>query len=172
MTASLESAWTPMFVGIDVAKTSWDVHLLPSEEAMKLVAGEKGLSQLRTALAPLGSCLVVMEASGGYERELAAELVAAGHRVAVVNPRQVRDFARGLGQLAKTDAIDARILAEFARMVGPRPLDKLPEKQTPSWRVAGSSLSCGRWRRTGLARRPLRRRRRASRAFSTRFANS
>lgn len=129
MTASLESACTPAFVGIDVAKASWDVHLLPSEEAMKLVAGEQGLSQLRTALAPLGSCLIVMEASGGYERELAAELVAAGHRVAVVNPRQVRDFARGLGQLAKTDAIDARILAEFARMVGPRPLDKLPEKQ-------------------------------------------
>jgi transposase len=129
MTASPASATTPVFVGIDVAKKSWDVHLLPAGKSMRLAAGESGLSELRTALAPWGVCHVVMEASGGYERELAAELVAAGHRVAVVNPRQVRDFARGLGQLAKTDAIDARILAEFARVVRPRPLEKLPEKQ-------------------------------------------
>jgi transposase len=111
MTASPASTPAPVFVGIDVAKRSWDVHLLPTEKSMQLAADESSLQQLRAALAPLGSCLVVMEASGGYERELAAELVAAGHRVAVVNPRQVRDFARGLGQLAKTDAIDARILA-------------------------------------------------------------
>lgn len=129
MTASAENASSPVFVGIDVAKKSWDVHLLPSGKSLTLLAGEAGLSELRTALAPCGSCLVVMEASGGYERELAAELVAAGHRVAVVNPRQVRDFARGLGRLAKTDSIDALVLAQFARLVQPRPLEKLPEKQ-------------------------------------------
>jgi len=127
MTASAESA--SVFVGIDVAKKSWDVHLLPSEARMKLAADEAGVLELGTALASLGSCLIVMEASGGYERELAAELVAAGHRVAVVNPRQVRDFARGLGQMAKTDPIDARVLAQFARLVNPRPLEKRPAQQ-------------------------------------------
>ena len=97
---------------------------------MALGAGQAGLSKLRAELAPLGSCLIVLEASGGYERQLAAELVAAGHHVAVVNPRQVRDFASGLGKLAKTDSIDARVLARFAEVVQPRPLAKLPEKQT------------------------------------------
>jgi transposase len=129
MTASIENASSRVFVGIDVAKKSWDAHLLPSEKSMSLVAGESGLSKLRAELAPLGSCLIVLEASGGYERELAAELVAAGHRVAVVNPRQVRDFARGLGKLAKTDRIDAHVLAQFAQLVQPRPLDKLPAQQ-------------------------------------------
>ncbi len=129
MTASTENAPSRIFVGVDVAKKSWDVHLLPVGKSMKLVADEAGLSKLRTELATLGSCLVVMEASGGYERELAADLVAAGHEVAVVNPRQVRDFARGMGYLAKTDPLDARVLARFAEVVGPRPLQKLPEKQ-------------------------------------------
>jgi transposase len=129
MTASTPSSLSPVFVGIDVAKKSWDVHLLPAGNSMTLAADESGLSKLRAELAPLGPCLIVMEASGGYERELAAELVAAGHRVAVVNPRQVRDFARGVGKLAKTDRIDARVLAQFARVVQPRPLEKLPEKQ-------------------------------------------
>jgi len=129
MTTSPENASSRIFVGIDVAKKSWDVHLLPAGKSMKLVAGESGLSKLRTELATLGSCLVVMEASGGYERELAADLVAAGHEVAVVNPRQVRDFARGVGKLAKTDPLDAAVLARFAQVVHPRPLEKLPEKQ-------------------------------------------
>lgn len=129
MTAYAENAASRVFVGIDVAKKSWDVHLLPSEKSMSLVAGESGLSKLRQELAPLGPCLIVLEASGGYERELAADLIVAGHHVAVVNPRQVRDFARGMGKLAKTDRIDARVLAQFAGVVGPRPLEKLPEKQ-------------------------------------------
>jgi transposase len=129
MTASTENASSRVFVGVDVAKKSWDVHLLPAGKSLKLVAGESGLSKLRTELATLGPSLVVMEASGGYERELAAELVAAGHEVAVVNPRQVRDFARGMGYLAKTDPLDARVLAQFAQVVGPRPLQKLPAKQ-------------------------------------------
>jgi transposase len=129
MTASVEKAAPQVFVGVDVAKKSWDVRLLPSEKSMTLVAGESALAELRKELAPLDGCLIVMEASGGYERELAAELIAAGHDVAVVNPRQVRDFARGVGKLAKTDPIDARVLAQFAQVVRPRPLEKLPEKQ-------------------------------------------
>ena len=71
-----------------------------------------------------------MEATGGLERRLAAELIGAGHRVAVVNPRQVRDFARGSGKLAKTDRIDALILARFALQVQPRLAEKTSEKQT------------------------------------------
>jgi transposase len=129
MTASSENAPPRVFVGIDVAKKSWDVHLLPSGESMSLVAGEAGLSKLRDQLAKFGSCLIVLEASGGYERELAAELTIDGHDVAVVNPRQVRDFARGMGYLAKTDRIDAHVLSQFALVVRPRPLEKLPEKQ-------------------------------------------
>jgi transposase len=71
----------------------------------------------------------VLEATGGLERRLAGELLEAGHQVAVVNPRQVRDFARGTGQLAKTDRIDARILARFGAQVSLRSLEKSSEKQ-------------------------------------------
>ena len=133
------SVQTPsrVFVGIDVSKKTWDVHLLPSGKAMSLTADETGLTQLRTELAPLGKCLIVMEATGGYERSLAAHLLDAGHDVAVANPRQVRDFARGLGQLAKTDRIDARMIAEYARLAQPRPLEKMPEKQAELAELVG-----------------------------------
>lgn len=133
------SVQTPsrVFVGIDVSKKTWDVHLLPSGKAMSLAADETGLAQLRTVLAPWGRCFVVMEATGGYERSLAAHLLEAGHDVAVANPRQVRDFARGLGQLAKTDRIDARMIAEYARLAQPRPLEKLPEKQAELAELVG-----------------------------------
>jgi transposase len=76
-----------------------------------------------------GSCLIVVEATGGYQRRVVAELVAAGHRVAVVNPRQVRDFARGLGILAKTDRLDALVIARFGQHVRPRTIAQRPEKQ-------------------------------------------
>lgn len=117
------------FVGIDVAKGSWDVFLLPSRQKLKCAADETGLEKLLTALRPIGSCLIVVEASGGYERRLAAELMDAGHQVARVNPRQVRDFARSLGRLAKTDSIDAEVLATFAEKIQPRPSEKQPENQ-------------------------------------------
>jgi transposase len=96
---------------------------------MSLSADPKGLERLRECLQPTGRCLVVVEATGGYERRLVAELIDAGHDVARVNPRQVRDFARSLGQLAKTDRIDARVLALFAEKVQPRPCEKVPENQ-------------------------------------------
>ena len=72
------------------------------------------------ALPPAGQCLVVVEATGGYQRTVVAELVAAGHRLAVVNPRQVRDFARGLGLLAKTDRLDAQVIARFGQQASTR----------------------------------------------------
>jgi transposase len=76
-----------------------------------------------------GTCLLVLEATGGYERTLASELVAAGHAASVVNARQVRDFAKALGLLAKTDRIDAGVIARFAQQVQPRPLAESHEKQ-------------------------------------------
>lgn len=118
-----------MFVGIDVSKKQWDVCLLPKGQSCKFTADEVGLGRLRDLLRPLGRCLIVVEASGGYEQRLAAELIEAGHDVARVNPRQVRDFARSLGRLAKTDRIDAHVLALYAEKIQPRPCEKVSEKQ-------------------------------------------
>jgi len=117
------------FVGIDVSKRHWDVCLLSSGKPIRLPADGDGLERLRELLRPRGRCLVVVEASGGYEQRLVAELIDAGHDVARVNPRQVRDFARSLGKLAKTDRIDAGVLALFAEKVRPRPCEKVPENQ-------------------------------------------
>ena len=103
-------------VGIDVAKAHVDVAVLgcPSSIAQRFDNEAEAHSALAAALKPLGVALVVMEATGGYEAALACALQAAGLPVAVVNPRQVRDFAKSMGRLAKTDRIDARMLAEFA----------------------------------------------------------
>jgi transposase len=127
MDASQTKATT--FVGIDVSKKHWDVCVLPSGQIARFSADNKGLERLRELLQPHGRCLIVVEASGGYEQRLIAELIDVGHDVARVNPRQVRDFARALGQLAKTDRIDARMLALFAEKVQPRPCEKVPENQ-------------------------------------------
>jgi len=117
------------FVGIDVAKSSLDVCLLPEGRTVSLLYDQSGLKELHRQLPPSGTCLIVIEATGGYQRLLVADLVDAGHRVAVVNPRQVRDFARGLGILAKTDRIDASVIARFGQHVRPRTVAKTPEKQ-------------------------------------------
>jgi transposase len=118
-----------VFVGIDVAKHSFDVAVGPGEQIVSLSYDDEGLSQLWKRLEPLGTCAVVLEATGGLERRLAAELLEAGHKVAIVNPRQVRDFARGTGQLAKTDRLDALLLARFAQQVQPRTVEKTSEQQ-------------------------------------------
>jgi transposase len=117
------------FVGVDVAKHSLDVCLLPEGRTFSLVYDQDGLQQLRSQLPAPGTCLIVVEATGGYERRLVADLLDAGHLVAVVNPRQVRDFARGVGILAKTDRIDASVIARFGQSVRPRTVAKTPEKQ-------------------------------------------
>lgn len=116
-------------VGIDVAKDSLDVCLLPTERAFTVTNDPQGFRQLIVELPVAGSCLVVLEATGGYQRRVVAALLAAGHRVAVVNPRQVRDFARGLGILAKTDRLDARVIARFGQHTAPRPIEIGSEKQ-------------------------------------------
>jgi transposase len=104
-------------VGIDVAKTHVDVSMLGAASGDQRFANDaEGHSALLAAL-PAGVALVVMEATGGYEAALACALQAAGLPVAVVNPRQARDFAKAMGRLAKTDRIDAKVLAEFAAVL-------------------------------------------------------
>lgn len=109
------------FVGIDVSKGSLDVFADPPCDHLPRQSGydDAALKALCDAVARLAATLVVMEASGGLEQRAACELAARGVPLAVVNPRQVRNFARASGELAKTDAIDARILCAFARAIRP-----------------------------------------------------
>ncbi|SPD44020.1 IS110 family transposase [Cupriavidus taiwanensis] len=105
-------------VGIDVAKAHVDVCVLGANRDTQQFANDaEGHSALAATLQPLGIGLVVMEATGGYEAALVCALQAAGQPVAVINPRQARDFAKSMGRLAKTDAIDARMLAELASVL-------------------------------------------------------
>jgi len=109
------------FVGIDVSKSWVDVHVRPDGIAFRCANGSEGLAELVRRLRPLTPLLIVMEASGGYESLVAVSLAEAGLSAAIVNPRQTRKFAEALGQLAKTDAIDARVIAHFAEAVRPTP---------------------------------------------------
>lgn len=110
------------FIGIDVGKTRLDVHVLPQATSFAVANDEPGLEELSARLAGYGgSCLVVLEATGGLQERAAARLAAAGLAVAVVNPRQVRDLARATGRLAKTDRLDAQAIAQFAAVVEPPP---------------------------------------------------
>ncbi len=113
-----------VFIGIDIAKDTIDISVLPSGESWTVGTTPTELQETVDRLAALKPTNIVMEATGGYETRLAASLATAGLPVAVVNPRQVRDFARALGILAKTDAIDAHVLALFSEKVQPecRPL--------------------------------------------------
>jgi transposase len=108
-------------VGIDVSKGTLDVAVRPGGERRREANDPAGLAQVVRHLRRLGPALVVCEATGGWERPLAAALGAARLPVAVVNPRQVRDFAKSTGRLAKTDALDADVLARFAEAVKPEP---------------------------------------------------
>jgi transposase len=118
-----------VWVGIDIAKRHFDVAVWPGGQTCRLTYDDEGLAQLLKWLKQWDRCFLVLEATGGLERRVAGELIEAGHAVAVVNPRQVRDFARGQGQLAKTDRIDALVLAHFAQQVQPRVTEKTSEKQ-------------------------------------------
>jgi len=118
-----------MFVGIDVAKDRLDGHVRPTGAVFTTARDSAGLEQLVARLAALGPTLIVLEATGGFEVTVAAALAAAGLPLAVVNPRQIRSFARALGQQAKTDALDAEIIARFAEAVRPTPRP-LPDDQT------------------------------------------
>jgi transposase len=109
------------FVGVDVSKGTLDVAERPGGKRWTEANDEAGCAKAVQIIARLKPTLVVMEATGGYQAPLAAELADAGIPVAVVNPRQVRDFAKSTGALAKTDALDAHILAHFAEAIRPTP---------------------------------------------------
>ena len=109
------------FCGIDVSERRLDVHLLPDGSSTGFAHDSAGIGRLVAWLASRERSLVVVEATGGLERALVAALGRAGVAAAVVNPRQVRDFARAAGLLAKTDRLDARILALFAERMRPEP---------------------------------------------------
>ena len=113
-----------IFVGIDVAKVQVDVAARPTDDRWTVSNDDAGISQLASRLKDIEPTLVLLEASGGLELPLVAALATEEIPVVVVNPRQVRDFARATGKLAKTDSLDAAVLAHFAEAVGPpvRPL--------------------------------------------------
>lgn len=119
---------TPVFVGIDVSKARLDVAVRP-EGRFSVVHDELGLAELVTKLQAVMPTLIVLEATGGMELPLTSALALVGLPIVVVNPRQVRDFAKATGQLAKTDAIDAHVLARFAEVIRPEPRP-LPDEQT------------------------------------------
>jgi transposase len=124
----------PCFVGIDVAKAQLDIAVRPSGERWAVSNDAEGVVTLVEQLQPLHPTLIVLEATGGLERVATAALATAGLPVVVVNPRQARDFARATGQLAKTDALDARALAHFADVIRPT-LRPLPDAQTQELRA-------------------------------------
>lgn len=110
---------TPQWIGIDVAKTQLDVAVGAEGESWSFANDDAGIEALLTKLRGRNCGLVVLEATGGFEVPVVSALAAAGIPVVVANPRQVRNFARATGQLAKTDRLDARILALFAERVRP-----------------------------------------------------
>ena len=112
------------FVGIDVSKATLEVGVLPQETFWSSANDDAGRADVVARLREMAPTLIVLEATGGYEAVIAAQLAAAGLPVVVVNPRQVRDFAKACGKLAKTDRIDARVLALYAKTMRPevRPL--------------------------------------------------
>lgn len=116
------------FVGIDVSKEHLDVALLPSAAQRRVTNDEAGITELAQWLLQSEPELIVMEATGGYQSGCVAALAQAGLPVVVVNPRQVRDFAKATGKLAKTDKIDAEVLALFAERVRPE-MRPLPDAQ-------------------------------------------
>ena len=108
------------FVGIDVSKSTLDVCIEPAVQTLHVAYDEAGIKQIVLRLKEVNPTLIVMEATGGLEVRIATELASQGLPVAVINPRQARDFAKATGQLAKTDKVDAAMLAAFAQAIRPQ----------------------------------------------------
>ena len=124
---------TDRFIGIDVSKDKLDVAVYPTIEQFTFGNDQTGIDQLLQRLRTLHPALIVFESTGGYELTAATTLFAAGLPVVIINARQVRDFAKSIGKLAKTDAIDAGVIAQFASAIKPdlRPLkDELTKELT------------------------------------------
>jgi transposase len=116
-----------VFIGVDVSKDRLDVHILPDGVAFSVARTPAGLHELIDQIKPRAPYLIVLEATGGLESIVTAALAGAGLPVIAVNPRQIRDFARATGKLAKTDALDACAIARFAEAVRPEPRALLSE---------------------------------------------
>lgn len=117
------------YVGIDVSKNSLDVHVLETGASFRSHSSPEGRQKLIEQLPVPKTCFVVLEATGGYERLLVCDLAQAGHLVAVVNPGQIRAYANALGVKAKSDKVDAKVIARFARDIKPRPQVQGHERQ-------------------------------------------
>jgi len=115
-----------MIVGIDVSKDWLDVAL--DSESLRVANDVAAINELIERLRSIGTSLVVMEATGGYETQTASAVAGAGLRVAVVNPRQVRDFAKATGRLAKNDRIDAHVIASFGQAIDPQ-ITRVPDEE-------------------------------------------
>jgi transposase len=125
---------TEYFVGIDVSKDTLDVCVYPTQDTFRVPNSPDGLGELIKRLKPIEPQLIVFEATGGYETLAVSSLAVAGLPVVVVNPRQIRDFAKSIGRLAKTDVIDAGVIARFASAVRP---ELRPLKDSPSQELTG-----------------------------------
>ena len=134
--------FVPLFVGIDVAKEKLDLARSDAEPIMTTANDAAAIGRLVRQLRAAGAALavIVVEATGGLERPLLDALLEAGLPVALVNPGQVRHFAKGIGKLAKTDAIDAKVLVEFARLAAPR----LAQKRSKNRAELEALVTCRR----------------------------
>lgn len=150
-----------VYVGIDVAKASLDIAVHSSGRRWKFSNDDSGISQALACLRELTPTLVVLEATGGNEVPLTVALAVAGIPVVVVNPRQIRDFARATGRLAKTDTLDAQVMAHFAAAVRPTPRS-LPDAQAQEFkdiltrRRQVVEMITAEKNRLGTARQPVR----------------
>lgn len=116
-------------VGVDVSKDKLDLHLMPAGENLQFENSPAGIRKFIKKLPAVGEVFIVLEATGGYEDRLVEELLLVEHITARVNPRQMRDFAKATGRLAKTDKIDARLIAEFGKMLKPRTLEPVTDEE-------------------------------------------
>ena len=116
-------------VGVDVSKDKLDLHLMPAGENLQFENSPAGIRKFIKKLPSVGEVFIVLEATGGYEDRLVEELLLVEHITARVNPRQMRDFAKATGRLAKTDKIDARLIAEFGKMLKPRTLEPVTDEE-------------------------------------------
>ena len=131
-----------IYVGLDVSKANLDVYIHPTGKNIRINNDKIGIEELINLL-PASVTLVVLEATGGYEKAVARELEKMSFPVSVINPRQARDFAKALGQLAKTDKIDGRMLALFAEKIepSPRPLKTLEQQALSDFIVPADEFS-------------------------------
>ena len=115
------------YIGIDISKKTFDIYMTTNQKHKSFKYTEANIKECVQWFDSLLPSLIVMEATGGYETPLASALIAKGLPVKVMNPRRIRDFAKAKGQLAKTDKIDARIIAEYGETFNPPPQKEIDE---------------------------------------------